>query len=944
MLVLVKSSSKNATSGENYVAITNPIENTLLNTPVEGKYSTRHCRLIPQTNSTSREIRHAIITGAKLIMFEIVIQSKEHKVPNPRNRQYRSQTWARTTGRQGLGLLFLPPGYQVMSLYTLASDFKSIDVTVKEEPEHCLNQLSDSENEDIVRDLIMNDFQNKPQDTVHFLPTQAVCNMHILNETGTASFQYWCCEKNADLQTKCYYLTRNLPMQILFIAITVFKIVVVLYSPRLLPDSLYRVKNIAMTFVHKLDKKLKLKVIVEDKSKTMKTISSKKRFMFDELHGMPKFRATIRRLGHGVPYMLEVDEISLRVAQHRLLPEDFVPVGFFNMIYDLFFTCKIRQKKSLKDCCEAPCCPIPCGNQACYWYIFLQALMRLVIVGLLVLPWLGRLFLYYRYERYEYASMKDAANLRHLKMPYPGNMTLYLTPEHYIFVIAYCMISLAILIYQLQYFFKKQYNEMVKIVIRKCINQMRETSIMDKIGCISRMSTKLCARWGLAGLCASVVLFPVAFVVFTIYIAFCAIPTANIIIRLCGHIFVFLSPQKFCSKRGGFRCFAKNFEDAVQTLKVENYTEDKYPTDEADFGTTGNYTLSTKQKPSVLFYERLLQIVIIVFCLAFIASFVFLLFEFLSFAVEVFVFTLIGLILNASKILNYVSFLFLVFIYVNDCFGSVQKKFLSFNKALNASLFKLARKEEVESTIRQSPKEQPNTAFRIQVDNPSVPDGPVTKSPFVQLTKSRRGWPRWKVKNLLLFLSSNDEPLIPKHFFFEACNMSYYNAPGDLLVNYIHAVGEFVIIMFFLLFVFVVVMAFGNTYEISAINQMLATTAGGMAPFLLKNFIFRSRVVPNLDTSSTAFQTKLAEHIYPYERSWPVDDITVTNTVQALRDGQLSIATVPQDGQPSMATWEEDECIHMEFLSDQRGIGTSEADCPPLQHQCKEEVDILIVV
>lgn len=76
------------------------------------------------------------------------------------------------------------------------------------------------------------------------------------------------------------------------------------------------------------------------------------------------------------------------------------------------------------------------------------------------------------------------------------------------------------------------------------------------------------------------------------------------------------------------------------------------------------------------------------------------------------------------------------------------------------------------------------------------------------------------------------------------------------------------------MFVFVVVLAFGETYKVSAINQMLATAAGGIVPFILRNFVFRSRVSASVDTDNIQFKTNIAEQMKNYSSSWPVHDIT----------------------------------------------------------------------
>lgn len=64
-----------------------------------------------------------------------------------------------------------------------------------------------------------------------------------------------------------------------------------------------------------------------------------------------------------------------------------------------------------------------------------------------------------------------------------------------------------------------------------------------------------------------------------------------------------------------------------------------------------------------------------------------------------------------------------------------------------------------------------------------------------------------------------------------------YGAPGPVYLNLLAATGKFMIIVVFLMFVMLVVMAFGNLTAMSSTNTTLATLAGGFVPMLLKNVL-----------------------------------------------------------------------------------------------------------
>lgn len=81
---------------------------------------------------------------------------------------------------------------------------------------------------------------------------------------------------------------------------------------------------------------------------------------------------------------------------------------------------------------------------------------------------------------------------------------------------------------------------------------------------------------------------------------------------------------------------------------------------------------------------------------------------------------------------------------------------------------------------------------------------------------------------------------------------------GDCFINtnVMKALRQLLMIMVFLMFVFLVVSAFGDRYEVSGVSQMLATLVGGFLPWIFSNILFRSPVQStSIDTDSATFST-----------------------------------------------------------------------------------------
>lgn len=817
------------------------------------------CSLYPVDPGDATRVHDTLSGGAKMIKLYLTLQDGDREFSGKNETlMYKPFFWVRSTSRQGTGLLLLPPTYDVLSLTTLEFGVETLAVTVGENPVKCLDGKAYKDVEGLLRELVMNDFKNTSEgDVVHMQPMESVCNLHVLNETGTAAFHYHCCHRGDDSKISCRYLKTDIWLNILFVAITFLKILVLLYSPMFIPGSMYRLKNVAMPYVHKLEegKELKINTVITDNPDEHKNV--RQRFKLSDFEGMPNFSTKLQTLQKDVPYRLTLNQISLRVKQERLLPEDYAPVGLLETLYESFFKCKLRERSSVKECCETDFFKsCNCTSKLYPWYALLKDFMKIVMLVVIALPWLLRIYVYFRYEDKEMDMRKAEAETRNLKFYFPGNFTLYLTPLHVVFIAIYALLSIECLTYGA---LKKHAKEKVKLVLRKCFRDMREVSKIQIFGWLVKVLVKPCTRFGGAGICIGIILWsfgsPVLLAIFSFYM----FPTVNITFRLFAHLFVFIYPKDSCRSIDLFSRLSVFLKRMERNLEMETLAN------------VDNFDKTESMKHLGTWYKRLQQVVIIILSLISLYSVIFLVTEFVSFLVEIFVFTLMGFILNAGSLLTYFSLLFLLFVYANDCFGHVSEVFLAFNKTMNNVVLSLG-KEKVEEVINQSEEKQRNTVFRVKTTRVSTIENPI------ELVKNPEGLPRWKVSRLLLFLSKTDQPMIPKHFFFEACKMDYYSVPGELLIAYLRASTDFGIIILFLLFVLVVVLAFGDTYKISATNKLLATVAGGFLPFIFRKCL-KSKSVSEVDTSTIQFKNCLDDLVESYCQTWPIYDITDVSRV-----------------------------------------------------------------
>ena len=195
-------------------------------------------------------------------------------------------------------------------------------------------------------------------------------------------------------------------------------------------------------------------------------------------------------------------------------------------------------------------------------------------------------------------------------------------------------------------------------------------------------------------------------------------------------------------------------------------------------------------------------------------------------------------------------------------------------------------------------KDQKEQAFTVQEHNTDDDNR-------MSLVAGTEGYLKWNAKRLLLFLDRDDIPYIPKDFLFKSAKLGHFGCPGPVYKMYFKAFIELTWITLFLAFVMLVIVAFGESNNISGANQTLATLASGFLPFVFRKFLIKSNSGPTLDKSNITWQTTLSEAISGYTKRWtftdfkimacePTDSLNESETTYPPRTIELS-PTVPDD-------------------------------------------------
>ncbi|KAL4240743.1 hypothetical protein ACF0H5_001532 [Mactra antiquata] len=825
--------------------------------PASEIQSLHKCSIRSQDKTIAKDVKRLLLDGTKVIEYTLQFNNSDRLFYDDKDsKMYRPFFWVRATGRHGTSLLALRPEYDKLSLYALAVGVKEMNVTLVEEPALCLNDLTYTEIEKLIRELVMNDFESSHENTTDddTYTSETVCNKHIIDDDGVAEFQYFCCVRDEDGKQECKYLHSDFWLNMLLGVIITVKVLVVLYSPKFIPERLYHRDVASRDFVFRHKKKLKvIKTVHPSRFENAQVFHVSK---FDR---MEKFKETLDAMNNEETYEVELAELNILVKHGRLLTSNDAPVGLFQSLIDAFLRCKISERDALKPCCSTNvflCCKC-CTPLS--WRTFLRRVMKILLLVVIAMPWVARIYVYYEVEDTEMELQKEAAEQKSLDITFPGNTTLYLSPVHVIFIVIYAVLIFEVCIFKLM---GKRTQERFKLVMVKCLSDMRDTKQMDVIGWLVKRAVAPCTAYGVIGIIVGLFFWVLALPFCLVIVAFYTLPTFNISVRMMFHFIAYLLPKNAC------RMFPKFAEckKLIATIETKLHME-TFPSN----GPIKNKQINNSPR---LKCEQLISILM---CSATFIAVIFLLMEFTAFIIEVLVYVFMGIIVNADQMLTYLSLAFLMGVYAQDCFGFVSKKFLNFNESLNHFTLSLGV-DQVRNDIYLDEHQQKNIAVRVR--SPREASEAETEE-HVKIDTNIDGLPRWNISKLCLFLDNQDIPYIPRGYFFHACTeMSYEKAPGQLVVSYLRACAEMCVIIVFLLFVLIVVLAFGDTYELSAGNKMLATIAGGILPFLLRNVVFKAHDAPKIskdDAKSILFQSAYYTFLKNYKQTWPMSDINVAN-------------------------------------------------------------------
>ncbi|KAK6177352.1 hypothetical protein SNE40_015470 [Patella caerulea] len=803
------------------------------------------CAIRPVDVSVRDEVVRLLETGVKMIEYDLKFNGYYDEMLNRKGgSNFKWSHWVRTMNSQARSLLMLNENYELLSLGAMRIGVELMEVAMYDEPDGCIGALSVQDTTALIRETLLYDFKEidrtQPKPTKSLGTAEHVCNMYVRDDAGYASFVYNCCHYDPDGVLICKDIVRGVWMNILMIFTIVIKVMIILYSPLLVPGTLYRKKFTAAEYHYHVKDKKKLKVVATRFPESYE--SPNKNVKLGRVQGMEYFKTMLNTMKLDKVYEVELNDFRLSVSQHRLIRENCVPVGVFRYLYNNFCRCKIRFTDTLKPCCDKSICGnLNPGFGMVPWHKCLRTFMKLIQIVLLAVPWILRIVVYTNFEHDSITYKREVANAMGLKAPFEGSFTLHLTPFHGIFLVCYIVLALDSLVYGVV---TEAVQEKFKMVLRDCLRDMKEKSKLGVCSWAMNLALVPFDTLGILGFLLVVPFWIILSPLFSVVFIFYFVPTINLTLRLLIQLFIFLCPDSFTMR---FKIMKAKSQPMNEKLRLNKLGQEE----------------NFRKKDGLSKVDIVVQFFAIIVVIISFWSLTLLAMECISFFVEVGVYTLIGIIINAGVTVRYISVIFLLTFYVRDTFGKLYKKYLNFYKVITSHILE-HEKDKITDTAQADAMSQENTVFRVECENNSKPD--------IYLMV-RDGIIKWQTSGFLVFLDQEDTPYFSEKFFFEAIEMKYHGCPGPLYRNVFRTFVEFSKIILFLAFFIVVIMAFGDVYNISSTNQMLATVAGGLMPIVFRHVFANKGTDPNFNANSVQFQAEFNAALRRFQQSWPVYDI-----------------------------------------------------------------------
>ena len=836
------------------------------------------------------------------------------------SNHHKADTWARVSTPHGQTLLSLAFNYCVLSLMTLTFGTKSMDIELEDIPSGCFGELPEKQKVEMVQMLMMRDFKEGDGPTT-FKSAERVCHEIIVDQNGYGKFTDWCCYMDSISGVKtCENSNANEWLQFLYVLLGVIRFGVLFFGPIMFFSAVGSLAREEVPYTVKLkeplvrtvmmcqpdsiiDEDIKVKQYLDLHSRRFRDLPKLVESMHNVEMKLPPTAGSLQG-AIGQPMEVKISEYDIMVNYKRLLTENKVPIGLWKTIIRAIFYCKLRNVGPFVDCCKQnmfrhQMCS--CVRTSVPWIKFWRKVGVGLLVVLLPTPYYIRLFIFYNYECEEVMARKEAVARLGLQESFENSLVHYLLPTHPLFICIYLLYG--VMAITLAYMARRTEEGRFRKILVGAFTDLKHLSWIDVLNMMVSNIIWPFKKYGAAGLLVIFVYWPVALpITFVVYVFYC-LPTIYLTIRM-----FFYSKRAFLEKihkrtRRSYRVRRK-VDNSLHLFVMENIYKLLWGEDDddvvrrrKDLGNSGvslrrqrsnrlsdGYELDEVDNLNPIRLQRFRSVSVAstiissqtcnwrhvlehIFasslCVVALYSVLIILSECIGCLVEIMVFTMMGIIVNAGTLLKYIALFILVIVYSYDCFNNVEKKYLKLNKALFNEV--KSRIKDLEKVTSLPSYLQENRGFKSQ----ELSEQAEYEMQDDIVDKPAR---HWFINDLVLFIDNEDMPRIPRKLFEDVCQIRVAGVPGPVYLGLLFALKQFLKIAIFVLFIFLVILSFGNVYGLSSTNSMIAALAGGSLPLILRTFMEPEK--PDIEMGTVSFKSKLDEIIKNFAQYWPIYDFS----------------------------------------------------------------------
>ena len=841
--------------------------------------------------------------------------------------RHRPSEWKRVFSRHGYALLSLPFNYKLLSFYLLSFGVASMDVEVQDYPLYCFDSLTEEERMNKTRNLVLFNFHHDSVEISTVADNNFVCHMKLKSDGSHDIFSYECCTKTKNLkEVRCTDYESNSWVNLLFSVIEWMDFLFFLLAPMFFLGAISGRSFKTTNYIVRLGENCVLRIKKDFKSGEALTIpepSVNKRTKIASSMGMNKEARDMKRKYVEHLRKVPADKVTtisqpvlhVLIDHKKLMSVKDVNVGILPFIWSNVFMCKIRRSYPFTHCCKVSICGSWGKRFFCFliprcacvrsmqrlniklkrhlsWQNVLQCLALFVILFMIPLPFYVRTLVFYLYEHEVVSERLMTLKSNNVTLNPIDNFFFYFRPLHPLFI--YSMASY--IVFSIMLLILSRKNKMMFVDYMVAI--LRDFKHLDRLQVFRMMALHLIMpfeKFGLLGLLIGPFMWIFTLPLGILTIMFYLVPT----LYLSGRL-IFLRKPKFLNYI--FLHGEKKYDDpeSVDTVGViepkdTDVNDDNIrtvnkmlllqnispPTEAAETPTPlkeGGFLTSS----AMFHFSDRAKRIIGVFLTLWMWSVLILYAEFFGFLIEIMTLTFMGAIVNAGSAGQFFILIFLTVTYALTVLNKVEAKY----KQLAAELFDHIQgklKDQLDETVIIRGSEQKNFAFKFFSKQDlrglnakrqlSILSDVHGKLPDVYNEKLKRKEHKLHITlhSVVLFLDKWDCPRIPKRLFQKVCQIKCPGCPGPIHENLFVALKELSYMVLFIFFVLIVVMAFGDAYEISTTNQLLLTVVGGFAPFVVRVILKPKQI--HVDFSTYAFKGKVHEVISEYFESWPVFDM-----------------------------------------------------------------------